>query len=268
MSDEVRRKQVVGTIKALGGGRCRFTLSTGNPDREGDVIDQRGWRLDNFMKNPVVLWAHDYKQPPLGRWLNPTVVGNALVADAERTPAGMNPFADMIWSMVDAGFVNSVSVGFRPAKWNFNEERGGVDFSEQELLEASLVPVPANAECLVHARALGASEDVISKIFVGLTDDRDIDLDDVRFEGLRETEFVGFSDDVVMDTLRDVVGDEVRSRLKYRMAESSDAQVIALEDDDVELSAADVRGALAEAVPALVRDAYGAEWRRLRGRLD
>ena len=46
-------------------------------------------------------------------------------------------------------------MGFKPKKWVYNEERRGVDFAEQELLEFSIVPVPANAECLVEARAAG-----------------------------------------------------------------------------------------------------------------
>jgi hypothetical protein len=57
--------------------------------------------------------------------------------------------------MVKGGFLSATSVGFKPVKWNLEPERGGVTYHEQILLEASLVPVPANASALVEARALG-----------------------------------------------------------------------------------------------------------------
>src|SRR5690606_20034299 len=42
-------------------------------------------------------------------------------------------------------------------KWNWSEEddrRFGVDFIEQELLEFSIVPVPANPDALIEARGM------------------------------------------------------------------------------------------------------------------
>ena len=36
-------------------------------DRMGDSIDQSGWLLDNFIKNPVIPWAHRYWDPPVAR---------------------------------------------------------------------------------------------------------------------------------------------------------------------------------------------------------
>lgn len=53
--------------------------------------------------------------------------------------------------------MRAVSVGFVPKKWTRNEERAGyaVDFVEQELLEYSAVPVPANPEALLEAKSAG-----------------------------------------------------------------------------------------------------------------
>jgi len=47
-----------------------FTNSTPTQDRYHDTIDQNGWQLENFRKNPVVLWAHDYSQPPVAKSVN------------------------------------------------------------------------------------------------------------------------------------------------------------------------------------------------------
>ena len=42
-----------------------FVFSTDDVDRHGDVIG--GWVLDSYRENPVLLWAHDYRQPTIGR---------------------------------------------------------------------------------------------------------------------------------------------------------------------------------------------------------
>ena len=34
-------------------------------DRDGDVIKVKGWDFDNYRKNPVFLWAHNYGSVPL-----------------------------------------------------------------------------------------------------------------------------------------------------------------------------------------------------------
>ena len=135
--------------------RYRFTITTNSPDRERDVIAPDGWQLDAYMKNPVVLWAHDYRMPPvaLARTMERTESG--LVSEAEFIDIPEHPFARMVAALVKIGALRATSVGFRPLKHAYNEERRGVDFQQQELLEFSIVPVPANADCLIEARAAG-----------------------------------------------------------------------------------------------------------------
>jgi hypothetical protein len=56
------------------------------------------------------------------------------------------------------GFLSAVSVGFAPVKYAFSDEPGrsfGIDFLQQELLEFSVCPVPANPEALIEARSAG-----------------------------------------------------------------------------------------------------------------
>jgi hypothetical protein len=51
------------------------------------------------------------------------------------------------------GFLKSVSVGFIPKSFSFSNElgrAGGIDFASCELLEVSIVPVPANSACVLH----------------------------------------------------------------------------------------------------------------------
>jgi hypothetical protein len=61
----------------------------------------------------------------------------------------------MIYRMLAGGFLNATSVGFQPVEWTYNEDHGGYDFIRNELLEHSVVPVPANPEALMQASKSG-----------------------------------------------------------------------------------------------------------------
>jgi len=142
-----------------GSRRIQFVASTDAVDRTNDVINQGGWRLDNFMRNPVSLFAHDHNQLPVGRVVTLSPEANRLMATIEfATAEDGNPFAEQVYRMVKSGFLRAVSVGFRPLKVVFNEERGGIDYEEQELLELSVVPVPAHQDALVAASRTGDLE--------------------------------------------------------------------------------------------------------------
>jgi len=153
----VLRKGYAAEVKAddIANRRVSFTISTAAPDRDRDTLAVDGWQIDSYLKNPVVLWAHDYSSLPIGRAVSVTPKGKALRAVAEFATAEMNPLAESVYQMLRAGFLNATSVGFRPLKHAYDEERGGFDFMEQELLEFSVVPVPANAQALQDAKSLG-----------------------------------------------------------------------------------------------------------------
>ena len=57
--------------------------------------------------------------------------------------------------MIAAGYLNTASVGFKAIRSAYNAQRGGTDFFEQELLEWSVVPVPALAQAVIESRSIG-----------------------------------------------------------------------------------------------------------------
>lgn len=141
-----------------------FTISTGAVDRMGDTVDPNGWQLENYRKNPVVLWAHDSSSLPVARAPKIWVDKGALKAEAEFTPKGLVRFNDIVHEMYKGGFLSATSVGFAPLKYAFVDDatrKFGIAFMEQELLEFSTVPVPANPEALIESRSAGIDVDVI-----------------------------------------------------------------------------------------------------------
>lgn len=144
-------KQYSASVEPIAERKMAFTISTAAVDRDGDTIDPKGWDLGAYKSNPVVLWAHDYSRPPLGKAVNLEMTKDGLRADVEFLPAGMDPFADMIHDMVKGGFLNATSVGFKGKDFSRSKDREhGYDFKSQELLEFSIVPVPSNPEALVQ----------------------------------------------------------------------------------------------------------------------
>jgi HK97 family phage prohead protease len=128
----------------------RFVLSDESIDRMGDVLAVDGWELSAYRRNPTVLWAHLSSEPPIGKMTNIFVSGDRLIGDVKFADAETYDFADQIFRLVKKGYITAGSVGFIPLDFTFSDERrGGIDFRRQELLEFSVVPVPANANSLV-----------------------------------------------------------------------------------------------------------------------
>ena len=141
------KKQFTVETKAVGNRSFLVTASTETPDRTGDIIKADGWDFANYMKNPVILWAHKYDQPPVAKATRVFVANNKLQMEIEFPSAGTDAFADMVFNFLSDGFLNAFSVGFMPLEYAPNKN-GGNDYIKQELLEVSVVPVPANPEAL------------------------------------------------------------------------------------------------------------------------
>jgi HK97 family phage prohead protease len=136
-----------------------FTISSATVDRMGDSVAVEGWKLANYKRNPVVLWGHDGSMLPVGRATNVWVQGGKLKATAELAPASVSQYAERVRSMIASGFLNATSVGFAPLKLKLSNDKNrpyGIDFIEQELLEFSIVSIPANPDALLDPGQLSA----------------------------------------------------------------------------------------------------------------
>lgn len=155
------RKLTTEAVEPEGERTLRFVISTGIVDRDFDTINQAGWHLDAYQKNPVVLWAHDSFSLPIGKAVDLVADGARLSSAVRFLPSGYgeaSDFADTVYRLSRDGWLSATSVGFRPLAWDFTEDeaRGGeswfpgIDFHEQELMEFSLCCVPANPEALIE----------------------------------------------------------------------------------------------------------------------
>ena len=132
--------------------KVSFVASSATPDRYGDIIDQKGWILKNYKKNPVVLLNHDSNQLPIGKG-NVYIRNDQLTIDVEFDSE--DPRAKEVERKAKKGFMNAVSVGFRPLESKSRSElptdhkyygQRGMYYSKAELLEVSIVTIPANGE--------------------------------------------------------------------------------------------------------------------------
>jgi HK97 family phage prohead protease len=131
----------------------RFCNSDDLIDRNGEKVAQSTWDLENFLKNPIMLWNHKNGwdiEPAhvLGTWSNFETVGVKTFADA-KFDHDINPKTDTVFKQIIRGTLRCVSVGFIPHSF---EMEGNVPVLEDlELLEVSIVPIPANANAVALA---------------------------------------------------------------------------------------------------------------------
>jgi len=166
------RKQSTEPVEKLDERTLRFTISTAAVDRDRDMIAVEGWELAAFERNPVVLWAHQADTLPIGKAVDVTKAGDRLMSAVRFLPeegyGTASQIADTVYRMARDGWLSATSVGFRPLSWDFTEDeaRGandwwpGVDFHTQELVELSIVTVPANPEALIEPDVIVEPEPV------------------------------------------------------------------------------------------------------------
>lgn len=151
---------------AVGDG-LEFVLSDATVDRYGDIIEPDGWDLRNFKRNPIALFGHS-SSFPIGTWENLRVEGGKLIGRLKLAARGTSARIDELISLVEQDVLRAVSVGFRPLKSepiDAAKPWGAQRYLKQELLETSLVAVPANPAAIALAKQLNLSTESIALAF-------------------------------------------------------------------------------------------------------
>ena len=138
-------------------------ISTIERDRAGDVVVPRGLRnAEEYLQNPVVLWAHNrLSVPPIGTCLRLDVQSERIVAET-KFAQGV-PLAEDLFRLYEQGVLRGWSIGFVPRKARLlpdaGEGRRGLLVEEWDLLEYSAVPIPENPGALTVAIQKGLVHD-------------------------------------------------------------------------------------------------------------
>lgn len=147
-------KQTLATIAAAAarGDEPQITISTVALDRDRDEVQPEGGDFSAYLRNPVVLFGHDRSGLPVGSTTTLEVVPGRGIRARWRWLEG-DPFADRVRNAFEQGALRAASIGFLP-KASEPNGNGGRRFTKWELLEWSLVPLPANADAVRTLKAL------------------------------------------------------------------------------------------------------------------
>lgn len=127
----------------------RGVATTPSSDRAGDIVEPLGVEF----KNPLpLLWQHDARKPVGSvKFDKPTKDGITFEARIEQIsePGTLKDRLDEAWHSVKMGLVRAVSIGFRSLEEAYDREKGGWHFLRTEVMELSLVTIPANADATI-----------------------------------------------------------------------------------------------------------------------
>lgn len=155
-------------------GRFEGYASTfgGPPDSYGDVIAPGAFAraLAEHAaagSRPAMLWQHDTRAP-IGRWSRIVEDERGLAVEGRLTLEVQR--AKEAYALLRDGALGGLSIGFRTRRSEAGEH-GGRLLTELELLEISLVTLPANRAAMVAAVKAAARIDTIRDFETALRDE-------------------------------------------------------------------------------------------------
>lgn len=148
-------------------GEILGIASTETQDRQGEIIKQDGWELKQFKANPVIMLNHNYYEFPIGKAIKIKVEDGKLTF--KMVFSETLDKAKEAYELVKEGIMNCFSVGFIPKEFDANNQN---IITKAELLEISLVSVPANPQAVVLAKGLKNNDLAKDYIRVWLFDEK------------------------------------------------------------------------------------------------
>jgi HK97 family phage prohead protease len=151
----MQRQLFGGTIEPLGPREVGVIMATRGVKRDGNDIVPSGIDTTNFLRCPTILWQH---QPdfPVAYCSALALFANELRGRIQFPPEGTSALADQCYSLVRAGVINAVSIGFDPKETTPIDKarpKAGQLITRCELIECSFVSCPADPLALVVERA-------------------------------------------------------------------------------------------------------------------
>jgi phage head maturation protease len=206
----------------------RKRLSDESVDRDGDIVVANGIDTKNFERNPVVFLFHDSRSFPVGNVIrlhkeDQSLEGDVLFFDDRIDSSGLS---EKTFRFVSSGAMKGGSIGFRRSNEedsvrvpdeNERKKRGmgrfGRIFEKTELLEFSIVGIPANQNALSVDENAMFSKDFVEEHkdevdeYINMV--RDADIKSIGEEPTTSTTTVINKDSSVMFTFADNDEDRV-----------------------------------------------------------
>jgi HK97 family phage prohead protease len=138
--------------------------STPDIDASGERILPTAFEesLPRYMRNPIVTWAHDIREIPIGKTVTAEVRPQGLWVQIQ---FGSSPRCLEVYEAVRDGRVRSLSVGFYGqqtedwGRWAEIDGKSVWEWHRVDLWEIAVVPLPANfAAQITVAKALGLDD--------------------------------------------------------------------------------------------------------------
>jgi HK97 family phage prohead protease len=135
--------------------KIRGFASTNSVDRAGDTILPSAWirGLDNYNKNPIILFNHDYDDP-IGTCTSVKITDIGLEIEATISPSAE------VYNFIKEGILKTFSVGFAINEAQYDEINHGLRITDVELYEISVVSVPCNQDAVFSiAKSFNSNEE-------------------------------------------------------------------------------------------------------------
>jgi HK97 family phage prohead protease len=119
-------------------------------DRMGDIVEMEGVSVAADI--PLFLYHDSTKTVGRAKLEKPSKKGIPFEARLPMVAeeGHLKDRVDEAWQMCRYGLITAVSIGFQASEYSFIEG-GGVRFLETEILELSLVPIPAQPDAVISS---------------------------------------------------------------------------------------------------------------------
>lgn len=142
-----------------------FIANSGERDTIGDVVDMEGMDLSRFNANGMVFYQHAgyFTADP-----DSVIAKGEAWVDGKRLMLGISKwdtteYAQEVKRKVDEDFIVAASIGFIPTKQRYDEETRTYFIEKSELLEVSVVNIPADPKA-VKVKSLGVNPPVVTDL--------------------------------------------------------------------------------------------------------
>lgn len=227
------------SVKAVTNKKDKFKIAgyanTRDKDRVGDIVLPEAWAkgVENYRKNPVLLYQHDHGKP-IGRSDIVRVDKKGIFVEASVSDAAEKLHG--VQTLIKDGALKSFSVGFRVKDADFDRNTETFVVKDLELLEISVVSVPANQESLFSIRKSFESDEGyedFKKQFISNETEEENNMAESEEQVVEEKAVLEVSEETApQETLEEVVESTEVLETKSEEVLEADSEIKAEEEEE------------------------------------